>query len=237
MQLNVIIPVYNEDEIIEYVIHDWYEVLEKQGIDFMIHVYDDGSKDRTFKILKQMSEEYLKLVVHKKQNSGHGPTILQGFRENCNSEWLFQVDSDNEISPKYFKVLWKERGDYDFLVGQRVYRKRDVCRKILSFGARIMIRLLFGGQIQDVNCPYRLMKTDVFKECFFEIPENTFAPNVCISAYAVTGNLRIFKTIVEFNKRTTGECSLKFNKSIKIALRCCWQTLSYRISKLSQYRK
>ena len=36
-----------------------------------------------------------------KTNSGHGPTILLGYRENSDCAWVFQMDSDDEMGPEF----------------------------------------------------------------------------------------------------------------------------------------
>ena len=106
LDLAVVIPVYNEEEIISTVLSEWYQKLKELEINFEIHVYNDGSKDNTLKNITETSEQLEKVIVHDKENSGHGPTILMGYRENSHAEWVFQVDSDNEMSPDEFSRVW-----------------------------------------------------------------------------------------------------------------------------------
>ena len=88
----------------------WSSKTENIDFNFEIHVYNDGSKDNTLKNITETSELLERIIVHDKENSGHGPTILMGYRENSHAEWVFQVDSDNEMSPDEFSRVWYSRG-------------------------------------------------------------------------------------------------------------------------------
>jgi glycosyltransferase involved in cell wall biosynthesis len=121
-ELTVVMPVYNEEEIIGEVLEDWTGELERLHVDFEIHAYNDGSKDNTLEILNTYEARNKNITVHDKSNTGHGPTILLGYRENSNAEWVFQIDSDNEITTEFFEEFWERRRGFDFLIGRRVER-------------------------------------------------------------------------------------------------------------------
>ena len=107
----------------------------------ILPVYNDGSKDNTAQILKSLSEKYPRLKYKNKENSGHGPTILQGYRENCKSyNWIFQIDSDNEMGTEGFNSLWTNRENYNFLIGIRNKRIQYLSRNIISYISRLTIK-------------------------------------------------------------------------------------------------
>ena len=226
--LALIIPVYNEDEAISFVINEWVEELEKLKIDFTIFAYNDGSKDNTSIILKNLSDLYKNVVAIDKSNSGHGPTILQGYLENAETyTWLFQVDSDNEMQAKDFYKLWEKRNDYDFLLGTRENRVQPLARKIISLVSRCCINIFYGRGIYDVNSPYRLMRSEKFVNIFKEIPRDTFAPNLIVSGYVAKKKLRILEQNVPCYPRETGEVSIKKWKLLKAAIKSFWQTILF----------
>lgn len=228
LELTVVIPVYNEEEIISFVIQDWISELRGLKIDFTIKIYDDGSKDNTLTILNQEAQKYSELHVIDKPNSGHGPTILQGYKE-AGTPWILQVDSDNEMRAEYFGALWKNREKYDFLIGIRESRRQPLSRKIVTAISRATVRTIFGKGVTDVNSPYRLMRRQAFESIFQTIRPDTFAPNVIISGMAAKKNLRIFETGVPVKFRTTGEVSIKKWKLLKSAVKSWWQTVKYRL--------
>ena len=227
-ELAVIMPIYNEEKAITAVFEKWYAEFTKLQIDFEIHAYNDGSTDQTAIILKKMAARYPRIIVHQKINSGHGPTILQGYQENSGAEWLFQIDSDDELEVAAFDKLWHKRFDYDFLVGIRVGRHNPVSRKIITWGSKLVVRLFYHSGILDTNSPYRLMRSNKFRDLFFKLPADTFAPNVIISGYAALKKLRIFQTPACYHQRTTGEVSLKKLKLLKAAGRSLGQAICFR---------
>ena len=229
-ELKVIIPVYNEDEIIGTVINDWVDCLTKLNTDFSIHIYNDGSKDNTLQILNSISEKDSRIIVHDKKNSGHGPTILKAYKENIDdTEWLFQIDSDNEIESKYFGELWNSRNNYDFIIGNRVYEKRVMSRQIVSWFSRRTVYFLFKRGINDVNVPYRLMRSAKFAADIKTIPDDTFAPNVIISGIAIKRKMAVKQIKVISTNRKTGEVSIKKFKLFKSAVKSFFQTFKFRL--------
>jgi glycosyltransferase involved in cell wall biosynthesis len=228
LELAVVMPVYNEEAIVGQVLADWSAKLTALGIDYRIHAYNDGSKDSTARVLDQAAAADGRVQAHHKPNSGHGPTILQGYIENCNAQWIFQVDSDNEMKPADFECLWRERARYDFLIGERAERESPPMRRIISATAFVMVRLLCGAGVRDVNSPFRLMRSDVFRDHFLSIPRDTFAPNVLVSAIVGQNRIRVFRVPVAVEGRKTGTVSIKNFKLLKAAVRSFMQTVQFR---------
>jgi glycosyltransferase involved in cell wall biosynthesis len=237
VELAVVMPVYNEAGIISEVINKWIKKLKGLDIEFEIHAYNDGSKDQTLKILNQLALENKRLIVHDKLNSGHGPTILQAYRENSDAEWIFQTDSDDEIDSDQFEDLWRNKEDYDFLIGRRVYSGQLLARKLVSIASRAIVRIFYGSKVYDVNSPFRLMRSKAFKNFFLSLPEKMFAPNVVISGIVSLYHLRAYEIPVQKKKRTTGEVSLKKLKLIKAALKSSLQTITYRFKLITRGTK
>ncbi len=226
----VVIPVYNEEEIIAKVLGEWHSELTALGINFMIHAYNDGSRDSSLKVLRRYGRGKKHVIVHDKPNSGHGPTILKGYRDNLSAEWIFQVDSDNEMSAASFKELWERREEFDFLIGRRDGRSSPLSRRLISFISRVTVRLFYGGGVFDVNSPYRLMRVSAFRDSVRSIPAGTFAPNVVMSGAACLKGMRIFETDVKYNFRETGTVSIKKLKLLKAAMKSFAQTVACRFA-------
>ena len=233
-KLAVVIPVYNEEEAIGAVIDKWVLELDRLGADYTINLYDDGSKDHSYQVILQKEKEYSgKVRAFTKTNSGHGPTILLGYREAARNgyDWIFQIDSDDEMGPEGFAELWERRKEYDFLVGIRDGRKQALPRKIISAVSRLSVRLFYGKSIWDVNTPYRLMRASAFQNVYDSIPDNTFAPNVIISGMAAKLKMRCFETRVPQHDRQTGEVSIKKWKLLKAAIRSFLQTVFFAMDR------
>jgi glycosyltransferase involved in cell wall biosynthesis len=227
-QLAIVMPVYNEEEIISTVIESWHKEIENLEIDFKIHAYNDGSKDDSLSVLRSLEPKFPNLIVHDKENSGHGPTILKAYKDNSDCEWIFQTDSDNEMEAKYFSKLWNNKEKYDFLIGLRKERKQTIVRKIITVGSRMVVGFYYGFGVKDVNSPYRLMRTSVFKDYYNKIMPNTFAPNLVISGIVNKYKIPYYETQVPFRDRETGEVtgvSTDFKKLLKMIVKATKQTI------------
>lgn len=228
-ELAVVVPAYNEAECIASVVERWAEELDRLGVDYALHLYDDGSADDTPKILDALAREHPRLVVHRRENAGHGPTVLRGYRECAASPWILQVDSDDEMPPEAFEALWSRREEHDLLVGERVHREMPPARRLVTAVARLAVRSLFGGRVSDVNAPYRLMRSDAFAPLYRALPEDTFAPNVILTGLAAMKGLRVGTVPVPHRPRETGESSIQRLKLLKGAGRALRQTLRVRL--------
>mgnify|MGYP002624606225 FL=1 len=227
-ELAIIMPLYNEADSIEGVVHKWITEFHRLDIAFELHAYNDGSRDDSLIKLKALADHFPELVVHNKVNSGHGPTILQGYREQGHFPWLFQIDSDDELDIVGFEAIWNSRENHDFLIGDRGNRNSPPARSFITWVTRLTVELFYGKGVQDVNCPFRLMRSATFNRLFDQIPESTFAPNVIISGYVALKKLRFKEVRIQHQFRTTGEVSIRKWKLFRAAFLSFWQTVKFR---------
>jgi glycosyltransferase involved in cell wall biosynthesis len=229
LDLMVVMPVYNEEECIAGVVRSWKDKLGAMGLDFQILVLNDGSRDGTQAALETFDGDDRVRIINK-DNSGHGPTILRGYRVAVEeAQWVFQIDSDDEMKPDHFPRLWDKRLKYDALFGVRAAREQDNARKLLSAGSRLVVRMLFGRGVRDVNTPYRLMRSSKLRPIVTAIPDDTFAPNVIISGVFSKTRNRVYNTPVPHENRKTGTGSLTSAKVWKVAIKSGIQTLLFRM--------
>lgn len=232
-RLCVVMPVYNEQDAIGPVLVKWSKALDALGIDYVIRPYNDGSKDNSLAVMRAATEHLSRVEVRDKKNGGHGNTILTGYRDAAADgfDWVFQIDSDDEMGPEKFSELWAKRGDYDFLVGIRDGRVQQLPRKIISFVSRLCVRIFYGKSIWDVNSPYRLMRVSSFGGFYQSIPLTTFAPNVILAGLAARNRLRCYEIRVPQHDRRTGEVSIKKWKLLKAAVKSFSQTILFSRNK------
>jgi dolichol-phosphate mannosyltransferase len=226
--VTVVMPVYNEAECICDVLNDWIKELSLLEISYHLIVLNDGSKDTTAEVLKEYAHNPAIQVINKK-NSGHGPTLLQGYGIAVQgTHWVFQVDSDNEIKAGQFQKLWTEREKYDAVIGIRDGRNQPFSRKIISAVSRLVVRVFYGQGVTDVNCPFRLMRTETLKRILLQIPANTFAPNVAISGFFALRKNKVLNQPIRHTNRQTGEVSIKKWKLFKAAIKSFTQIIQIR---------
>lgn len=222
--LTVIMPVYNEEAYIVPVVQSWHAMLTNLKIDFRIVALNDGSSDNTLQILQSMAQ-LPELVIVDKPNSGHGPTILAGYaRAISEAEWIFQVDSDDEMPPDDFPAFWAQRGAADFLFGVRAGRKQNLGRRLISLVSLMVVRGAGAAAVRDVNVPFRLMRRECLAAILPCIPAATFAPNLIIAGLASRGGCRIVNIPVTCRPRKSDSVSLGGLRVWKAAARAFGQT-------------
>jgi len=226
-ELSVVIPAYNEAGNIAEVIGEWTTELDRLGIDYLVTVYDDGSRDDTEKVVRGLAASRQRLRIERHSNIGHGPTILRGYRQ-ARGEWVLQIDSDREIRAAAFEQLWRHRHEYDLLMGRRTDRASPVARRVVTWMARTTIRSLFGAPVQDVNTPYRLVRRDALEQMVTRIPDAAFAPNVIMSGLAARDGLRIVEYPVRHHPRAAGMSTLSAVSALRMGWRCFREAVAVR---------
>lgn len=204
----VVIPVFNEEKLIGECINEWLNVLDSVNLNYEILIIDDGSSDATISIVERYGDNQDVQVIIK-QNEGHGPTILAGYKRAVGiAEWVFQADSDNEISPNQFSALWSRRQGQDAVIAWRQGRNQTTVRRLVTFFARVTTKVLFRCHLRDVNIPFRLIRSETLTILLEKIPSDTFAPNIALSGALSLMNYQVEECPVVFNERIVGESSL-----------------------------
>lgn len=216
--LYIVIPAYNEEENIRQVVADWYPIVDVRSGDSRLVVVNDGSRDNTLNVLKELQKEHPKLVVLDKANGGHGSTILYGYDYALKqgAEYIFQTDSDGQTYASEFDAFWNERNSYDMLIGHRNHREDGLSRVIVTKVLKLVIGMCFHVSVTDANTPYRLMRASVLREEIGLVPKDFFLSNVLITVL-FTKHLRKIKYIpITFRPRQGGVNSINLKRIFKI---------------------
>lgn len=221
----IIVPAYNEAENIEKLIDDWYPVVERHNGDgkSRLVVINDGSKDNTYEILQKCAETRPLLQPLTKENGGHGPTLIYGYRYAIKNQadYIFQTDSDGQTLPEEFEKFWEKRNAYDAILGNRHDRQDGASRKFVENTLRFILKLVFGVSVPDANAPFRLMKRELVEKYIRKMPEDFNLPNVMLTTYFAYYKEKILFSKVTFRPRQGGKNSINIKKIIKIG----WKAL------------
>lgn len=220
-KLYIIIPAYNEEANITAVIKDWYPIVEKIGNGSKLVVIDDGSKDSTYHIMQEYAKDLEAFEPITKQNSGHGATVLYGYKYalRAGADYIFQTDSDGQTLPKEFWPFWEQREKYDMVIGHRKGRQDGVSRVFVTKTLKMVLYLCFHVGITDANTPFRLMKASTLKEQIKLIPENFNLSNVILSVIYAKKKLAVKYLPVTFRPRQGGVNSINMKKIVHIGER------------------
>ncbi len=227
MPVSIVMPCYNESEIIEQVIRQYYSeiILKIRNSEFI--VIDDCSQDDTPAILRKLASEFQELkILTTPYNGGHGKAIRLGYA-TAQKEWIFQVDSDNQFEIKDFWKLYALKDSYPLLLGFRAKRDDYLERLALTKIIRFFNYLFFGTWISDANCAFRLINKDFVKKLLPLIDEQLVAPNIVISILAKKKNL-LKEIPVEYHRENSKHSLLQHWELIKFTFRGFIQLIKFK---------
>ncbi len=106
ISISIVIPAFNEDEVIEVSLTKVFGILHTMQVDFEVLVIDDGSTDDTFNVLKQFAQDNPELRILKlNKNYGHMDALKVGM-QNAKGNSILTIDADLQDPPDYIPVLW-----------------------------------------------------------------------------------------------------------------------------------
>lgn len=214
-KLYIIIPAYNEADNILDVIEGWYPIVEKYGSKgSRLVILNDGSKDNTLEIINKEKEKKPLLEAVDKKNSGHGATVLYGYKYalKMKADYIFQTDSDGQTLPEEFAEFWELRHDYDMIIGHRKDRQDGISRVFVTKVLKMVIKLVFKEKITDANTPFRLMNRKSLKDCIKLIPKDFNLSNVILTVAYQKKGYKIKYLPVTFRPRQGGINSINLKK-------------------------
>jgi glycosyltransferase involved in cell wall biosynthesis len=219
--LYIIMPAYNEEANIGEVIEQWYPVVEEVGGKSRLVILNDGSKDSTYAKIQELQEKYPRLIGIDKENEGHGPTILRGYRYaiDAGADYIFQTDSDGQTLPDEFWQFWRKRHVCGMLIGYRKGRQDGISRIFVTRTLRIVLLLIFHTWVKDANTPYRLMRATQLDKVLHEIPEGFNLPNVLMSVIYKKQNLGVYYIPITFRPRQGGKNSLNMKRITRMGIK------------------
>lgn len=212
--LYLIMPAYNEEANIAQVIEDWYPVVEKTGSAGRMVIVDDGSRDSTYALAKEAALTRPQLIPLTKRNGGHGAAVLYGYDYALeqNADYIFQTDSDGQTNPEEFWAFWKQRDQYDMVIGKRCHREDGISRIIVTKMLKAVIRLCFGVSVPDANTPFRLMNSQTLRREIGLVPKDFNLSNVIISVIYAKKKCRVRYLPITFRPRQGGVNSINLRR-------------------------
>jgi len=132
--ISIIIPVYNESESIGYLLDEVINVMSSHEFNFELIVVNDGSKDNTYQVLKELTLKIKELsVISLRKNYGQTAAMSAGF-DNSKGDIVITLDGDLQNDPNDIPTLISEiNNGYDLICGWRFDRKdKLINRKVPS---------------------------------------------------------------------------------------------------------
>lgn len=159
--LSVVIPMRNEEPYVRRSVRAAREVLEGMGADWEIVLVDDASDDGTGALADELSRAEPRLkVLHNPSRLQLGGSLRAGYAA-ARKELIFYTDGDLPADwwelPRAVHLL--EYQEADVVAGYRFDRTAEGLRRaLLAGGYNLLVRLLFGLNLRDVNFAFKLFR-------------------------------------------------------------------------------
>jgi glycosyltransferase involved in cell wall biosynthesis len=227
MKLSIIIPIYNEAELLETVLAN---VRAAIPFDHELILVDDHSTDGTREILKLEEKKPDTVVVHHDKNQGKGAAIRTGLKY-ANGDIIIVQDADMEYDPRDIPRVIQPilDGKTNVAYGSRFLGNVEkmrlpnfVANKILAG----LVTILYFQHITDEATAYKAFRKETIKSIDLKCKRFEFCPEV--TARVIRKGEKIIEVPVVFTART-------FEEGKKIGWRdfivAVWTLLKYRLMK------
>lgn len=231
-KLSIVMPCYNEQNTIREIIREVQNVnLGKTKKEIII--IDDGSKDNTRKILKELSKKYKNItVLHQQHNQGKGAALRRGLLESTGDVVIVQ-DADLEYDPQdYVKLLYPiRRGHADVVYGSRfiggephriIYYRNQVANKILT----TLSNIFTGLNLTDMETCYKMFKGDLIRGIAKQLKANRFGFEPEVTARVSKTDARVYEVGISYYGRSKEE-----GKKIgyRDGIKAFWEIVRYNV--------
>jgi len=213
--LSIVVPCYNEEAILHQSVDVLVRTLEKITSDYEIILIDDGSRDDTFSIIKELARENNRIKgVRFTRNFGKEAAIHAGLGKSRGRSVVI-MDSDLQHPPELLAAMfrhWREDG-YDVVEAVKLYRnKGNPLSKARSWLFNALMSRFTGLSMQGAS-DYKLMDRKVVEK-LLELPEKNrfFRGLVNWTGY------RTKQIAFDVQKRVGGETKWSFLSLLKLSI-------------------
>jgi dolichyl-phosphate beta-glucosyltransferase len=165
-ELSVVIPAYNEERRLVWSLIRVFHFLRDRGVQGEVIVVDDGSRDRTAELVRQLarSRPGLRLVANP-GNRGKGYSVRHGMLEARGRVALFtdaDLSAPIEEAPKLLDAL----AEYDVAIGSRaldrslIFHRQPRWRELAGIAFNRALRLFTGLPFEDTQCGFKAFRMD-----------------------------------------------------------------------------
>ncbi len=162
---SIVVPFHNEEENVTVLYARLKQVMEQVGESFELVLVEDGSSDRTYKLLEEIAAvDSRVLVVKLRRNFGQTSALAAGF-DHASGEFILAMDGDLQHDPNDIpSFLEKLEEGYDVVSGWRRDRVDSLLmRRIPSFCANWLMVLISGVHIHDFGTTFKAYRREVIE--------------------------------------------------------------------------
>lgn len=237
--ISVIIPIYKQDKTIRQDIYTIHDTLERIRYEYEIIAVVDGLDiDDSFNEIKKLKLKNLELYGYE-HNRGKGYAVRYAMAR-AKGDYIAFIDAGMEIDPNGLSLIIEQLEWYqaDIIVGSKRHPASLVNypfeRKIISFGAQIISKLLLNINVRDTQAGLKIFKRDVLE---------IVLPRLLLKNYAFDLELLSVANRLGFNRIYEAPIKLSYDfkslthaTGLKIIFNCLWDAMAvfYRL-RLKKY--
>jgi dolichol-phosphate mannosyltransferase len=202
--ISLIIPTYNEKEVISDLVEKIFDIFNKNDIDGELIIVDDNSPDGTGDIADKLSEKYKLKVVHRKGKLGLSSAVIEGLKV-ARGEIIGVMDADFSHDPEIIPQMIKniQNGSYELAVGSRYVKGGGIenwplTRRIIS---RLAIMFAIPiTPIKDITSGYFFVK----KDCIDGVKINAIGFKIGLELFVKANYKKFIEVPYIFKDRRAG---------------------------------
>ncbi|MGC9520788.1 MAG: glycosyltransferase family 2 protein [Anaerolineae bacterium] len=216
LDLTVVLPIYNEAGNLRRFVPELSGVLQDLGRSYEIIAVDDGSRDESVAVLRDLKVDEPGLrIIRFRRNFGQTAAFAAGF-DLARGAWVITMDADGQNDPADIPRMLEvaEEGEYDIVSGWRQDRKEPfLSRRLPSIMANRLIGKSTGVELHDYGCSLKIYHRDVAKGVNLYGELHRFIP-----ALASSLGVRVAEVAVNDRPRRYGTSKYNLSKSVRVIL-------------------
>lgn len=215
LELSVVVPLYNEEASLPFLVNQLLETLRPLGRSFELVLVDDGSRDGTPETLKNLAASVPELVaVILRRNYGQTAAMAAGF-DASHGTVIVTLDGDLQNDPADIPLLLAslEEG-YDLVSGWRHQRQDAALSRLLpSLIANRLIARVTGVKLHDYGCSLKAYRREVVTDMNLYGELHRFLP-----ALAYIEGARIGEVKVNHHPRRYGKSKYGIDRTFRVLM-------------------
>lgn len=210
---SVVVPFHNEEANVTALYDRLKSVMEQVGDSFELVFVDDGSRDRTYRLLEEIAAvDSRVLVIKLRRNFGQTSALAAGF-DHAQGEFILAMDGDLQHDPDEIpNFLAKLEEGYDVVSGWRSERGDNlILRRIPSRAANKLMAALSGVDIHDFGTTFKAYRREVIQNIPLYGEMHRFIP-----ALASWYGASICEIPISNPKRLAGKSHYGISRTIRV---------------------
>src|SRR6266702_199450 len=212
---SIVVPFHNEEENVTTLYDRLKAVMEQVGESFELVFVDDGSRDRTYRLLEEIAAvDSRVLVIKLRRNFGQTSALAAGF-DHSQGDFILAMDGDLQHDPDEIpNFLAKLEEGYDVVSGWREQRGDNfLLRRLPSHIANRIMAVFSDVDIHDFGTTFKAYRREIIQNIPLYGELHRFIP-----ALATWSGARITEIPINNPPRQNGKSNYGLSRTFHVFL-------------------